>query len=192
MTPSPVIRVIRVPRIVLAAPFELLRFVAVAVAYGLRYLAELVHRGCHGTWRHIYYPLTVAARWVRGEPTWKPIDFTVGVRPRTDAHRDAAFAEGWRREVCHCGQPRCSGETWTRTGHEPAAEAFALSTGLRADDIQLGMDSAVEIKNAIFSSFTQDELAALDAFARAPLPHRLAVVVALKPAIMAAIAKPQS
>jgi hypothetical protein len=101
-------------RYALSLPLAGLQRIIVAfgwVMLAIQRVAVWINRG---TKFHVFWPVVLAKRWVRGVPTWQPVDLIRGgMQPLTKAQRAVAAASDELVKIdCTCGRASC----WARHG----------------------------------------------------------------------------
>lgn len=86
-------------------------YVAVGVGLLMYWTIGLLNRASHGFKFHVYFRIVQARRWMRSEPTWKPMDLRIGIGPPgrmpTIDELHEAFPGASSIELKPCGKPDC-------------------------------------------------------------------------------------
>lgn len=96
-------------RYALSWPLIVLQFAVAFLFSGLGYMARGIMWVQRGGLPHVYWPIMLAKRVVRGELLWQVQDCVkLGIQPKTDEDRARADAdERLIRLECTCGQDDC-------------------------------------------------------------------------------------
>jgi hypothetical protein len=97
----------RVLRLIAQIPFEILQYVLMGLSVVLSAGGRVLDRAGRVVFRRLYYPVCLVRRRVNGEPPWKPIDATIGIKAPPD----------WPR--CKHGVPQGVECFWCTSGQEP-------------------------------------------------------------------------
>ena len=86
-------------------------WLAVGVGLLMYWMIKALNWASHGFKFHVYFRIVQARRWLRSEPTWKPMDLRIGIAPPgrmpTMDELHAAFPGAETIELTPCGKPDC-------------------------------------------------------------------------------------
>ena len=94
-------------RMIAQIPLEILQGVLMGLSVGLGAAGRVLDRAGRVALRHLYYPVCRARRLVAGEPSWKPMDATIGIKAPPEYPR------------CRHGVPQGIECFWCESGQEP-------------------------------------------------------------------------
>jgi hypothetical protein len=97
-------------RHVLSWPLIVLQFLVAYLFQGFGWVVRMLYRLQRGGTPHVYWPIVVAKRIVRGEHRWQVQDcLALGIQPKTDEERARADADTRLLKLsCVCGKPNCA------------------------------------------------------------------------------------